>query len=333
MLPSRKILHSVSLAVLLVLVLSCGGAHDSDEYFVLVSANLQVPYWKAAGAGFSNAAAQMKVRSDFTGPQTYDPKAERDALDQAVQKKATGILLAVTDPALLKDSIDKAVAAGVPVITIDSDAPSSKRLFFIGTNNYQAGLTGGLRLAQELKGKGNVVAFTMPDQSNMQERLRGYKEALARTPGIKITRVVDIQGDPRIAFDTTTQIVGKERDKVDAFICLEAQSGKEVAGVLNSYHVTGKVVIAMDTDQETLDWIQKGVIAATIAQKPYTMAFVGMQMLDNLYHHKPSSLDADWSKDSFAPIPSFVDTGSGLIDKSNVGSFIEAGKNLASPGK
>ena len=71
--------------------------------------------------------------------------------------------------------------------------------------------------------------------------------------------------------------------------------------MLNSYHVTGKIVIAMDTDQETLDWIQKGVIAATIAQKPYTMAFVGMQMLDNLYHHKPSSLDADWSKDSFRP--------------------------------
>jgi ribose transport system substrate-binding protein len=329
MLHMRRILHIAPVAVLLVITLSCGGAHDSDEYFVLVSANLQVPYWKAAGAGFSNAATQMKVRSDFMGPQNYDPKAERDAVDQAVQKKATGILLAVTDPALLKDSIDKAVAAGVPVITIDSDAPSSKRLFFIGTNNYQAGFTGGQRLAKELKDKGNVVVFSMPDQSNLQERLRGYKEALAKTPGIKITRVVDIQGDPRIAFDTATQIVGKERDKVDAFVCLEAQSGKEVAGVLNSYHVTGKVVIAMDTDQETLDWIQKGVIAATIAQKPYTMAFVGMQMLDMLYHHKPSSLDTDWSKDSFAPIPSFVDTGSGLIDKSNVDAFLQAGKNLS----
>jgi len=333
MLVSRKTLHSGSVAVLMVLALSCGGPHDSDEFFVLVSVNLQLPYWKTAGAGFSNAAAQMKVRSDFTGPQNYDPKAERDALDEAVQKKATGILLAVTDPALLKDGIDKAVAAGVPVITIDSDAPSSKRLFFIGTNNYQAGFTGGLRLAQELRGKGNVVVFTMPDQSNLQDRLRGYKDALARTPEIKITRVVDIQGDPRIAFDTATQIVGKERDKVDGFVCLEAQSGKEVAGVLNSYHVTGKVVIAMDTDQETLDWIQKGVIAATIAQKPYTMAFVGMQMLDDLYHHKPSSLSADWSKDSYAPIPSFVDTGSGLIDKSNVASFIEAGKNVASAPK
>ncbi len=333
MLRSYRILKVVSFLLLSFFVLSCGSAHDSDEYYVLVSANLQVPYWKMAGTGFAHAVGELKVRSDFVGPQNYDPRAQRDALDQAVQKKASGILLGVTDPALLKDSIDKAVAAGIPVITIDSDAPSSKRLFFIGTNNYQAGFTGGLRLAQELKGKGNVVVFTMPDQSNLQDRLSGYKNALAKTPDIKITRIVDIQGDPRIAFDTTTQIIGKERDKVDAFVCLEAQSGREVAGVINSYKVTGKVVLAMDTDQDTLDWIKKGVIAATIAQKPFTMAFVGMQMLDNLHHHKPSSLMTDWSKDSYSPIPSFVDTGSDLIDKSNVDSFIQAGKDLSATQK
>ena len=323
MFRSSRLSSLLGLALLTGLLLSCGSGHDSDEYFVLVASNLQVPYWQTAGAGFAKAAAQMKVRTDYFGPNNYDPKAEREALDKAVQQKATGILLAVTDPALLKDSIDKAIAAGIPVATIDSDAPASKRLFFIGTNNYQVGLTGGQRLAQELKGKGNVVVFTMPDQHNMQDRLRGYRDALDRN-GIKVTRVVDIQGDPRIAFDTTTQIIGKEKDKVDAFVCLEAQSGKEVAGVLNSYKVTGKVVMAMDTDPETLDWIKKGGIAATIAQKPYTMAFVGMQMLDNLYHHKPPALDTDWSRDSFAPIPSFVDTGSALIDKSNVDSFLQA---------
>lgn len=333
MLPRRKLFHLSALALVLAFVLSCGSMHDSGEYYVFVAANLQVPYWKTAGTGFSNAAAQFKVRYDFVGPQNYDPQAERDALNQAIQKKATGILLAVTDPTLLKDSINQAIAAGIPVITVDSDAPASKRLFFIGTNNYQAGYTGGQRLAQELHGKGNVVVFTMPDQPNLQDRLHGYKDALERTPNIKITRVVDIQGDPRIAFDTTTEIVGKERDKVDAFVCLEAQSGKEVAGVLNSYHVTGKIVMAMDTDQETLDWIRRGGIVATIAQKPYTMAFVGLQMLDNLYHHKPAALDTDWTKDSYAPIPSFVDTGSGLIDKSNIDAFIQAGKNLTGTAK
>ncbi len=328
MLLSRRFLHCVCVSVLLTAFLSCGSAHSSDEYYVFVAANLQVQYWRTAGAGFTKAAEQFKVRSDFLGPQNYDPKDQLAALDQAVQKRATGILLSVTDLTLFKDGIDRAVAAGIPVVTMDSDAPNSKRLFFIGTNNYQAGLTGGQRLAQELKGKGNVVVFTMPGQPNLQDRLRGYRDALDRTSGIKITRVVDIQGDPRIAFDTATQIIGKEKDKVDAFVCLEAQSGKEVAGVLNSYHVTGKVVMAMDTDQETLEWIQKGVIAATIGQKPYTMAFVGLQMLDNLYHHKPASLDADWSRDSFAPVPAFVDTGSAMIDKANVESFLQAKKSL-----
>ncbi|PYX54785.1 MAG: sugar ABC transporter substrate-binding protein [Acidobacteria bacterium] len=325
---SRRLYSLLCLAALVVPLINCGSAHDSDEHYIFVAANVQVPYWQAAAAGFSKAGEQMKVQSIFVGPNSYDPKAERDALQEAVRKKPTGILLAVTDPALLKDDIDKAIAAGIPVITLDSDAPGSKRLFFIGTNNYQAGLTGGQRLAQELKGKGNVVVFTMPEQRNMQDRLRGYRDALERQSGIKVTRVVDIQGDPRIAFDTTTQIVGKERDKVDAFVCLEAQSGKEVAGVLNSYHVTGKMVMAMDTDPETLDWIQKGMIAGTIAQKPYTMAFVGLQMLDGLHHNKPPSLDTDWSKDSFAPIPSFVDTGSALIDTSNVASFIQAKESL-----
>ncbi|MFZ0954121.1 MAG: substrate-binding domain-containing protein [Candidatus Sulfotelmatobacter sp.] len=327
MLHFPKLASLFSVAFLITALLSCGSAHEADEYYVFVAANIQVPYWQTAGAGFARAAAQMKVRADFVGPNTYDPKAERDALDKAVQQKATGILLGVTDPVLLKDSIDKAIAAGIPVITMDSDAPASQRLFFIGTNNYQVGMIGGQRLAQELKGKGNVVVFTMPDQHNMQDRLRGYRDAFEHT-NIKITRVVDIQGDPRIAFDTTTEIIGKEKDQVDALVCLEAQSGKEVAGVLNSYHVNGKVVMAMDTDPETLEWIQKGGIAATIAQKPYTMAFVGMQMLDNLYHHKPPSLVTDWSKDSFAPIPSFVDTGSALIDKSNVESFLQAKQSV-----
>ena len=221
---SHGILHSAACAVLLLPLLSCGSGHSSDEYYVLVSANLQIPYWKAAAAGFSNAASPLKVRFDITGPQNFDPKAESEALDQAVQRKASGILLDVTDVALFKDGIGKAIAAGIPVITIDSDAPMSKRLFFIGTNNYEAGLNGGQRLAQELKGKGNVVVFTNPDQPNMQQRLAGYRAALARTPDVKINRVVDIQGDPRIAFDTTTEIVGKERDKVDAFVCVEALS-------------------------------------------------------------------------------------------------------------
>jgi ribose transport system substrate-binding protein len=324
--PYNKLVIALVVVLFVLPLVQCASQHDADEKYILVSANLQVPYWQTAGAGFSQAASQLRVRSDFVGPNSYDPKAEVEAFDRAVAQKPAGILVSAADPNLLKASIDKAIAAGIPVITMDSDAPASKRLFFVGTNNYQAGLMGGHRLATELKGKGNVVAFTMPEQSNMAERLRGYRDALETHPQIKVTRVVDIKGDPRIAFDTTTEILGKEKDKVDAFICLEALAGKEVATVLNSNDVKNKVVIAMDTDPDTLDWIRKGVISATISQKPYTMSFVGLQMLDGLYHHKLSPLDRNWANDSFASIPAFVDTGSALIDKSNVEEFAQASK-------
>ena len=318
-----KLLSFASILLCALVLIHCGSEHSADEFYVLISANIQVPYWKAAGAGFSQAAFQLKVRSDFLGPDEYDPKAEQDAFDKALSKKPTGILVSAADPKALKASIDRAIGAGIPVITVDSDAPESMRLFFIGTNNYQAGVSGGQRLAAELKGKGNVVVFTMPAQANLEERLRGYRDALEGHSQIKIARVVDIAGDPRIAFDTTTAILGKEKDKVDAFVCLEALAGKEVATVLSQNKISGKVVIAMDTDPDTLDWVRKGVIAATISQKPYTMTYVGLRMLDDLYHHKLSSLTADWSKDNFAPIPAFVDTGSSLVDKSNVESFIQ----------
>ena len=321
----------VALGILLVFLISCGTGHDADEKYYLISANNKIPYWQAGGAGLFQAAMQLKVRSEFAGPDTYDPKAEQQAFQQAVQSKATGILVSVADPALMKDDIDRAIAAGIPVITVDSDAPASKRLFFIGTDNYHAGQIGGQRLAKELNGKGNVVVFTIPEQANLKERLRGYRDALEATPGIKITRVVDMKGDSRVAFDTATEIVGNDKkEHVDAFVCLEALSGKEVATVLSQHDVKDKIIIAMDTDDKTLEWIQKGVIAATISQKPYTMSFVGLKMLDDLYHHKLSTLTNDWAKDSFAPIPAFVDTGSSLVDKTNVDALIAASKSVTS---
>ena len=323
-----RLLVLVPLVLFLLLSLSCGSEHSADEYYVLVSVNIQIPYWKAAGAGFSQAASQLKVRADFVGPDDFNPNAEKQAFDKAVAQKATGILVSAADAKVLKGSIDAAIAAGIPVITVDSDAPDSKRLFLIGTNNYQAGVIGGQRLAAELKGKGNVVVFTMPQQANLAERLNGYRAALDSHPQIKITRVVDIAGDPRVAFDTTTQILGKEKDKVDGFVCLEALAGKEVATVLNENKVTNKVIMAMDTDPDTLEFIRNGVIAATISQKPYTMTYVGLRMLDGYYHHKLPALTTDWSRDSFAPVPAFVDTGSALVDKSNVESFIQAKQSM-----
>lgn len=321
----RFLRSAIPLPVLVVLVGCSASQHDPQEQYYLLSANVKIPYWQAAANGLSRAASQLGVKGEMVGPDSYDAQAEQQEFRRliALPQKPSGILVSAADPAIMKPDIDAAIAAGIPVITVDSDAPSSKRLLFVGTNNYDAGVMGGRVAAKELKGKGNVVVFTMPSQANLAERLNGYKFAFGEHPGIKIVDVVDIKGDPRIAFDKTNEIIEKRRDKVDAFICLEALAGKEVGEVLDR-NKTSKVVVAMDTDEGTLNWVQKGIIAATIAQKPFTMAYYGLKVLDELHHHKPASLDVNWAKDPFSTLPALVDTGATLITKDNAGDFIKA---------
>lgn len=317
---------TIILCSILAFLAGCTGStgHKSNEKYYLVCANIKLPYFQAAASGLAKAGKDLDVSVETTGPDTYDPQAEQQAFRNALAKQPAGILVSAADPNLMRSDIDSAIAKGVPVITIDSDTPNSKRLCFIGTNNHQAGVMGGKRLSKELNGKGNVVIYTMPGQANLEERLHGYKDALADSPGIKIVETVNVKGDPRVAFDATNDLLDKGKLKPDAFACLEAIACKEVADVLERKKITGKVIVAMDTDQGTLDWIKKGGIAATIAQKPYTMAFYGVKMLGDLYLHKPAQLDHNWDQDTQSPVPMFVDTGATMIDKSNVDAFLSS---------
>jgi ribose transport system substrate-binding protein len=97
--------------------------------------------------------------------------------------KPSGIPVSAADPTLMAPDIDAAVDAGIPVITVDSDSPLSKRLTFVGTNNYEAGLMGGRLVSKLLQGKGSVVMLTMPGQTNLEERLPGYQVCVRRAAG------------------------------------------------------------------------------------------------------------------------------------------------------
>src|SRR5450631_4116294 len=224
----KRILISSLLPAAFLLMSGCSSlAHDPKETYILVTTNAKVPYWQSALAGLNHAAGEMKVRAEMVGPDTYDTKAEHDEFQRAVQQKPAGIMVSAADASMLAPDINAALQQGIPVITIDSDAPSSKRLFFVGTDNYNAGTLGGNLVVKLLAGKGNVVIFTMPNQSNLNERLHGYQSSFDGHPGIKVTQIVDIKGDPTVAFDTAKQIIDSKQ-KVDAFVCLEAIACPEI---------------------------------------------------------------------------------------------------------
>ncbi len=317
----------VSLAVMLcVFNVGCERHKASEQYF-LVATNIRLSYWQTAKAGIERAAAAYGVKGELRGPDSFDPQGEVQEFRNAVAAKPAGILVSVADANMMQPEIDKALASGVPVITIDSDAPSSQRLFFIGTNNLQAGRLGGDRLVKRLNGKGNVVFFTIGGQPNVAERLKGYKDVIADHPGIKIADVFDMQGDSGKAMDKATEYLGRKgAEQVDAVVCLEASAGKDVAEAFKRANATNRLLIAMDTDQATLNLVKEGVIDSTIAQKPYTMAYYGLKALDEVHHYPVKDMTRNYTGDLFSPFPTFVDTGTALVDRTNVDFFLNAAK-------
>ena len=102
--------------------------HSKSEHYYLIGTNLDVAYWKTAAEGFQNAATEFGVSSETRGPGNFDPQAEVQEFRTVVARKPAGILVSVASSQLMTPEIDAAIAAGIPVITIDSDAPESKQI-------------------------------------------------------------------------------------------------------------------------------------------------------------------------------------------------------------
>jgi ribose transport system substrate-binding protein len=295
--------------------------HEQEERYVFVASNVNLPYWQEAQAGLTDAAKQMGVKAELAGPEKFDPQEQLQAFQKVVESKPSGIMISVTRPELLQNAINTAIAQGIPVITVDSDAPNSKRVMFVGTDNFRAGTESGKRMADILKGQGQIVIITIPGQLNLDERAGGMNEALKKYPGIRIAQTLDDKGDPRVANDGISALL-KAKTKIDGIVCLEASGGSGAAEAL--HRVDAKIpIVGFDKDPETLDWIDRDGITATVTQKPYVMAYYALKFADDLHHNAVHDFK-DWRTAPVAPMPTFVDTGTAVVDKSNVKTFRDA---------
>jgi ribose transport system substrate-binding protein len=306
------------------LISSCAKPyHEGNERYVFVATNINLPYWQEAQAGFLDAAKRLGVKGELIGPTGYAPNAELVMFRQTVEQNPAGICLSAARPDIFQAEIDKAVAQGIPVICVDADVPDSKRVMYIGTDNFKAGRESLKQMAALVQGHGSIAVITIPGQRNIDDRLAGVVDGLKNFPAIKLTRILDDKGDARSAFDQISELIQK-KEKVDGIICLEATGGSGAAAAVHRFNMEGKLpILAFDSDPETLDWIERGAIAATITQKPYVMSYYGLKFLDDLHHNAVQQFK-DWRSGPAAPAPTSVDTGTVVVDKTNLKIYREA---------
>jgi ribose transport system permease protein len=291
----------------------------SNEEYVFLGVSVGNPYWVDARLGLEDKAKMLGVKSELRGPTGGDPNQQVKEFEQLLARKPAGILIAPASN-VLRSTIDRAIDQGIPVICIDTDEPTSKRYTFIGTDNYNAGRQTGAMLAKSIGGKGEVALLMIPGQLNHEERARGCKDVLASHPEIKVVKIGNDQALATEAEKVARSIL-QAYPNLAGFGCVDAAGGEGCAVAVKESGKVGKVkIIAMDRNETTLEFIEQGIIEASIAQRTYAMAYLGLQLLYDLNHNNIQIVN-DWKEANVIPLPRNIDTGTIVIDKGNVRAF------------
>jgi ribose transport system substrate-binding protein len=178
---------------------ACSGARPAETprlRFMVIPKAIDLPVFNYAKIGAERQAKQYgTVDILWNGPASADQLKQKEILESAITQRVDGIAISTLNGDFLTETINKAMDAGIPVVTWDSDAPKSKRIAFYGVDDYAGGRVLGQEAVRLLGGKGKVAIITSLGATNLQRRLEGMKDALAAAPGIQIVEVFDIKED------------------------------------------------------------------------------------------------------------------------------------------
>jgi ribose transport system substrate-binding protein len=295
---------------LVVLVPACTGKAASRKLRIaVVPKALNNPVFNYAKIGAERAAAELgNVEVIWNGAEFADPVRQKEIVEEFVKDGVDGIAISVLDADYVTAAIDKAVDAGIPVITWDSDAPRSKRSAFYGVDDFAAGQVLARETAKILNGNGTVAIVTSGGAANLQKRLEGVKAALLAFPGIKIVETFDIQEDPVRCTEAIATGTRRYPD-LGAWISV---GGWPVFSrhVLASVDPTKTKYIGFDTIGPAPELLKEGKVQVLLGQKYFGWGAEPLRMLVRMAreNHKPSS--------------TFINSGVDVVTASNIESYL-----------
>ncbi len=308
---------------------------DPGSTYLGVMPNHQTPFWSVPAIGFNQAKGEIGCLGDFQLP---PPKS--DPLDQIVQAqvdylndwttpdgdlpKAAGVALSCKSATALAGPITDAIAAGVNVITMDSDSVDSGRLMYMGTLNEPAGQLAGKEMLRMLNDSASAIALVLGGQAtetNSNDRIAGITKAFEDAGRADELVVIHLTSDSDVqtSLDDAAAQYGADLGGV---LTLNGTFGPIAADWVVSQGLSGTTkLVAWDVSTATKTHISNGVIQAALAQKSYFFGYLPMYVL-----YAMSALGVDETRavlDPFLSGPNhdLLDTGVDLITAKNLEDY------------
>src|SRR5215471_21240953 len=153
--------------------------------------------------GVEKAATDFNVDVKLVGPVGADAEKQVSEIESLIEKGVDGLAISSVSTDALAPVIQRAMAQGIPVVTFNTDNPSSKRLAFVGQDLVQSGRIAGKLLGDTLGGKGNVIITTLDGAAQWSiDREKGAREALGKYPGIKILATINTGTEPQQIYSS-----------------------------------------------------------------------------------------------------------------------------------
>jgi ribose transport system substrate-binding protein len=292
-------------------------APAAAAYKVAVIGKSVHPYWANVEKGVKDAGAKLGVQADFFVPTAEDVAAQISTMEGYIAQGYDGIAVAPSDPKAMEATIAAAMDAGIPVITLDTDAPESVRLAYVGTSNKAAGVVAGQEMAKLLPDGGKVAFGTGSLTAlNSLERMEGFREGM----GGNITVVEPVNNDKEdsaTALELANATLVANPDLAGAF-GVYAYNGPAWAKAIKEQGKVGDVkIVCFDATDEHIAFLQEGVIDVLVAQREYFQGYNSVELLTLMAEKGIEAGMAEYG----VPADGIVDTGVDVVTLAGLADY------------
>lgn len=282
----------------------------------VIPKSLDIPVFQYAEIGAKRRAAELgNVEVIYRGPDKPDELRQKEVLESFISQRVDGIAISVLNAEFLTSTINKAVDAGIPVVTWDSDAPASKRFAFYGVDDFASGQAMGKAAVDLLGGRGTVAFLTSLGANNLRRRLEGVQDVLKAHPDIKVVETYDVQEDSIRA----AQLIASGTNRYPTLSAWISVGGWPVFTQNALAPVpAGTKVISFDTNPPAPELVRAGKAHVLIGQKYFGWGSEPVTLLVNAITkgQRPST-----------PI---VDSGVDVVTAKNLDDYLALWKRMES---